>query len=1257
MVVLLAAILVGIGKLLMPYSVRYQPQLEAWLSREFQQPVVIDSFTGEWKAFGPRISLQGVTLLGDGRGDGEIVIQQAALDIKPLNALIPNRPLYSFRIIGADLALVRTPDGRYELSGLGVSRRSSEDSGSSGFKNITTVGEVVLEDSSLSFDDELRGIHIQLTGMKGRLQFNGRELSTELEANISDQYKSRVLGDLKATLLVTLGEDQHLASASWHVKTGELMISELVRQLPYHALIPRSGWLNAEVWGDWSQHSNQVMEGVVDLRESVLSETPSLMHLDHLNTRFRWNFHAKKTWRIDLSDLTIEKDGQEWQSPRMTIERNIPGNLGIWVSSDFVDIEFPMQLTQRIMSNYNSKMPALMPRQIRGQLHGFDLILDSRWKLFKLSGELHDIDAWEWDKYPDIAGISGVIDLQGGEGEISFDGQDVRLDWPRNFRRPMIVDISDCTMEILWGKPGAWRIDARQCVIENEFFALSGRSRFAGNQGKPEMDINMMFSRADLAELDDYWPQSLMSPTVIDWLRKGIVSGQSSGGRFMLRGDMDDWPFRGQEGALLASASISDAELDYFPQWPTARQIDMTVNFRGTAMMAQGSIGDMGGAPVQQVVAKSDDFKQPVLEMDFSSRTQMQALVKFIESTPLLDDVDLDLDQFRFTGIAQTNGRLVAPLRSGLGELSINGTLGLTGNQFTELKSGIELQELEGEISYDRDGMTGSLLTGRFLSYPVELALKADWDGIEVFRADLSGDFPVEELLPESIMQAEPLLSKFNGTSRWNISLGVGTTGDSPERETWLDMSSDLIGVTMDFPVPLNKSPEEAWPIKVRYPIRTQTPLMSITLDNKATMQFELGEELGDARRANINFGQHAGALPEPGFFSLGGSAASFDLDQWMDVVIERFTQKSGTEGLVLDTASLQIGDMRFLNRSFKDVSLNIRYEDEVMAGVIDSEGIAGSIRYSRSDDGSHSLSAELDHLIMPAPIDEGMTMDIDPSSLPEMHFYVKQFTYLGHELGETRIEAFPIQNGLRIDSIEAVSPQLHFQARGDWTRDENGSRSDFDILMTSESIGSLMRLMKISSVLEGGQTLLSYDAWWPGPPAAFALARLNGELRINVSDGNILDVDAGAGRIVGLLSISALPRRLALDFRDVFGSGFSFDQASGTVTLENGTAYTEDLVLESTAATMAIKGSSDLVKQEFDYVMTVRPGVSKTLPALGAVIAGPGGAAAGLALQSLLKKSLGDATEAVYTIRGPWSSPTVEPVVSTGATNDGTGK
>ncbi len=54
---------------------------------------------------------------------------------------------------------------------------------------------------------------------------------------------------------------------------------------------------------------------------------------------------------------------------------------------------------------------------------------------------------------------------------------------------------------------------------------------------------------------------------------------------------------------------------------------------------------------------------------------------------------------------------------------------------------------------------------------------------------------------------------------------------------------------------------------------------------------------------------------------------------------------------------------------------------------------------------------------------------------------------------------------------------------------------------------------------------------------------------------------------------------------------------------------------------------------------------MSKTLPVIGAIAGGPIGAAAGLALQAILRDALGEAAEARYTIRGPWEDPLIEPV------------
>jgi uncharacterized protein YhdP len=158
-------------------------------------------------------------------------------------------------------------------------------------------------------------------------------------------------------------------------------------------------------------------------------------------------------------------------------------------------------------------------------------------------------------------------------------------------------------------------------------------------------------------------------------------------------------------------------------------------------------------------------------------------------------------------------------------------------------------------------------------------------------------------------------------------------------------------------------------------------------------------------------------------------------------------------------------------------------------------------------------------------------------------------------------------------------------------------------------------------------------------------LSRLNGLLDFSVIEGNITGADAGPGRLLGLVSFTALPKRLSLDFRDVFESGFAFDQASGSFALENGIARTDDVELKSSSATIRVSGETDLDGRRYDQLMTIRPGLGNTLPIIGALAAGPGGAAAGLALQGLLHEPLAEASQVSYSITGSWDEPIIEPV------------
>ena len=1244
LVTVLAAVLVGVGKLLMPYSDHYQPQLEAWLSKAFNQPVKVESFDGEWKAFGPRISLRGVTLMPEGM-QSEIAINHAALDIKPLNALIPGRPLYSFRIIGADLSLERTEDGRYLLSGLGVSNRGSGRGSSSGLRDVALNGEVRLENVSLSFDDPVGEIHLVLTSVNGRLKMDGRRLAAEIQARVTDGARRRVVGDLEATVQIRLDSEQHLAEARWHVKTGELMLAELVRQLPHHPLIPVSGWLNAEAWGGWQQGEPQQMQGVIDLREAQLSSQSGPLVIDHLNSRFNFHFVQRKDWRMDLSDLTVTSGDTEWQSQRLSVARNLPEDLGLWVSSDYLELDFPVQLTQRIMASYNTQWPAAIPRRAQGTLTDFDLVLDAGWRLKQTAGQLENGHFWGWDKGPDISGLNARVQIAAGAGDAGIDGSSVTLDWPRIFRRPLTVELSDCRVEVHWDENREWQFDLNRCKAHNEDISAFGRVRMASSENKPEVDINVAMEYGDISRFGDYWPENVIKQRTLHWLRTSLLSGRVVQGRYSMTGDLDDFPFANHRGRLQAIAEVEGADLKFADQWPRARQVKALAHFEGAGMRVEGEIGNTAGASVKKVTATIGNFKKPVLDVAYETSTGIQQLVGYIRQTPLLDNLALDPDQFILTGGADIYGRLHTRLGQASEPLQVTGAVQMKDVVFTDRVSGVELDTISGKLEYDREGLNASQLAAAYRDYPVTLDIVADWDADEVFRATLHGNLPVATVIPDDMQQREPLFRQASGNSDWDISLSVASLAGSDERETWLALYSGLEGTAVDLPAPLNKPANASWPITVHYPVRTENRLLSVDIPGHVRLKMELSEEGARPVRAAVQLGGTVGELPADGLFILNGSAPVFDLDGWLGLVIDRFKQDEEIGGLSLQSAGVDADQIMIFNRLFDDVALTLNYQDEVITSEFDSTDIAGKVRYYKNQEGSHSLTGEFERLMMPDPVAEGMTMETEPADLPEMHFFSKEFSYLGLNLGETRIEGYPVQNGFHLESVESQAPSLVFSARGDWLKDDQGERSDFDIHISSESLGGVLEAMDISSAMQGGQTLVHFDAWWQGPPAAFALERLNGEMDLSVVQGNILTANAGAGRMLGLLSLTELPRRLAMDFRDVFDEGFSFDEARGTMRLENGTSYTDDLILSSTAAEISIVGSTDLVAQTFDYEFAVRPGVSKTLPVIGAIAGGPAGAAAGLALQALLRESLGDAAEARYMIRGPWSDPLVEPV------------
>jgi len=121
------------------------------------------------------------------------------------------------------------------------------------------------------------------------------------------------------------------------------------------------------------------------------------------------------------------------------------------------------------------------------------------------------------------------------------------------------------------------------------------------------------------------------------------------------------------------------------------------------------------------------------------------------------------------------------------------------------------------------------------------------------------------------------------------------------------------------------------------------------------------------------------------------------------------------------------------------------------------------------------------------------------------------------------------------------------------------------------------------------------------------------------------------------------LPRRLALDFRDVFSEGFAFDNVVAETTITRGVAKTDNFKMRSVAATVLIDGTADIAREEQDLHVVVIPEINAgAASVLYGLTVNPVIGVGTFLAQLFLRDPLMKAFTFEYLITGPWTEPTV---------------
>jgi len=838
---------------------------------------------------------------------------------------------------------------------------------------------------------------------------------------------------------------------------------------------------------------------------------------------------------------------------------------------------------------------------------------------------------------PSVDALNGELDFDRDGASFRLQAERLSLRQPGVFRDelPIKLDLSGALSRVNQG----WRLEIDRADVQAHSVKLrADLALLLRPDLAPEIDLRVAFQEGNVADARYFLPINNMPPKTVEWFDRSFTGGQLDSGLLLMRGPLGKppWPFEFGEGRFEAMAEISATTLDFHRDWPRAEALAAKLKFVNDSLWIEAANGLVSGTQIQVRSGSVQRYRDPILLLDLAGQGDASIWLDFLRAGPVGNRFGSVLIGIHSKGLVSAQAALSLPLKRALGEPVLSGVALLEGMDFAAAKWNVDFRDVRGEVTFSRRGFDGKALristpNGNVGKLAITVGAETG-DPLAPVLAQLQGSFSAEDMFG-SQEALGGVLKGAQGLAAWDVALKAARVDALAPLQVDLNIQSSLKGIALALPSPLGKRASEmaALDVKLHFPGGAASSLQ-LSVDQRVQMR-ALFATPSSPFRARLTLGErplNTEPLPEQGLL-ISGEVRLDDPLSWVPLLTTSTTAADST----LAGIDLQLSDQ-------PDGRLRLHKSDGLWQLDVNSPAFSGMAMLKR-ESGHYAVDMDFERLYIPKPEGSGRTLPpIDPRFLPALHLRARDVRFGDAQLGALRLESFPEGDGLRIDLLESDSPAMKLRGSGRWYARGFSQESEFALQFSADDLGKFLSSLGFAEQITGSQTIAKITAKWPGAPLDFSLERLQGTLDVWVGAGRFVELDpGGAGRLFGLLSLTALPRRLALDFRDFFQSGMAFDEITGVFALSEGNAWTENLKIRAPAADILVIGRTGIAARDYDQQVVVSPRVGSMLPIVGALAAGPGGAAAGLLAQSVLAQDRTFQQE--YRIGGSWEKPAIE--------------
>ena len=1253
--VLAAIVILVLRYWLLPNVGQYHDQISASLASAIGNPVTIGRIDGDWKGLHPRLSFIDVRIL-DERRQTALALSRVDGSVSWLSLFTADLRLDSLEIDRPELLVRRDAQGKFFIGGVAL---SSRDSGNNNLANwLLRQSRIVVRDALIVWRDEqraapplaLKTVNLRIESFFNRHRFALRatppsELATPLD----------VRGDFRGASFDNLGEWRgeiftqldHTDVSAWRPWL------DLPREFSRgHGAL--RGWLGIE-YGKVAQITADLdLRGVV----TKLAEDVPEVVLRNLHGRAAWKNLAGGI-EISTRQLAMRLQNGIELLPTDFYFRSIAAVDGHPASGEMRANLLQLE-TLASLANF---LP--LEAGLRAQLDAYApggrvANLNAQWQgalekpdSYKIRGQFENLALRQVGKMPGFSGLSVDVDGSEASGRLNINSSQLVVDAPGVMREPL-------SFATLSGQAG-WRRERGELSVKVDNIAVANDD-LAGNlygsyqtraNTKGVLDLTASLTRGAVRRAARYTPLVALDREGNDWLNGALQAGHTHDLRIRIKGNLSDFPPGGSKDVLFEiGGHAQGVALEFDKSWPRIENISGELLIRGNKLEVRSPSATMLGARLQNVTATLPDMmgSDLLLEVKGAASGASDTFLQFIQQSPVRGYIDGFTDGMRASGDGYLDLSLHIPLL-GSKPAKVAGTFRALNNDI-DLGDGMPLlRKTRGELSFTESGMQASGVSAEILGGPASINVQTAEGG--AVRATVKGRSNLDALRK---VNPHPLLNYLSGGAAWNAEISV------VKKAAELLIKSDLQGIASTLPQPLAKRASDTLPLRIdKKNVIPGQDILTAELGKLVDVRLARREENGVSviRRGVVNFGG-PGKWPDKDGLWLTGRLPVLSVQGWEGLFA------AGAEsppGLQLAGASLFVEKLTGYGQSISGVRIEAEQRGDGLAAQLSGSALNGeAVWQPHGFNNGGKISARLRNLqwtpdepaaqpalpakagkpAAPVKAERADVPQLQPGNLPALEVTIENLRFKGKEVGRFDFVGHPDGQDWRLRRLNITNPDGNLIGDGVWRTAQGNTITQVNLTLQISDAGKILARSGYPDTVKQGSGKLVASLSWPGGPDEFNYAILDGTLKLDTGNGQFLKMDPGAGKLLSVLSLQALPRHITLDFTDVFSSGFQFDNINGTATIKHGVIDSQDFHIDGSAAKVTMKGSVDLNRGTQNLRIRVLPTLGDSVSLLGAFAAGPAVGIGSLIVNKVLGNPLDKLASFEYNVSGAWSDPVV---------------